>query len=264
MGMITLLTDFAADSGYPSSMKGVIYAIAPTASVVDISHGVGRHAIREGAFLLWMNVPFFASNTVHCAVVDPGVGTDRKPLIVRSGDQFFVGPDNGLLIPAARRLGVLEAFVITNERFFRKAVSRTFHGRDIFAPIAAHLANGFPPEELGQPYEKYVKLSFGEGTRHGSIVKGEIVFVDSFGNLVTNITAKLLQEFAQLEESVSIEVGSKSSQLRILDAYGNASENELFLTIGSHDQAEISVNLGSAAQRLRARAGDALILRMSR
>jgi S-adenosylmethionine hydrolase len=232
--------------------------------VIDISHGIGRQAIREGAFLLWMNVSCFPNQTVHCAVVDPGVGTARKPLILRSGGQFFVGPDNGLLIPAARRLGLIEAFVITNERFFRQPVSKTFQGRDLFAPIAAHLANGFPPEELGEAFEKYTKLSFGEGSRHGSFIKGEIIFVDSFGNLVTNVSAKLLQEFVALEENLSVEIGARSNQLRFLSTYGAASEHELFITIGSHDQAEIAVNLGSAAQRLRARPGDALILRLGR
>lgn len=264
MGIITLLTDFGADSGYPAAMKGVIYAIAPTATLIDISHGIKHHDVREGAFLLWMNIPFFPKGTVHCAVVDPSVGTARQPLIVRAGGQLLVGPDNGLLIPAARRLGSTEVFTITNEKFYRKPVSHTFHGRDIFAPIAAHLANSFPPEELGQPVEKFVKLSFGEGSQQGMTLKGEIIFVDTFGNLVTSISAQLLNAFAQLGDPLALEVGSKSAIVRFLETYEQADENELCITIGSHEQAEIAVNLGSAAQRLRAHPGDALTLRKNR
>jgi S-adenosylmethionine hydrolase len=264
MGVITLVTDFGADSGYPAAMKGVIYSIAPTATVIDISHGILRHHAREGAFLLWMTAAHFPQGTVHCAVVDPGVGTARAPLTIRSGGQLFVGPDNGLLVPAARRLGSLETFVITNERFFRKPVSRTFHGRDIFAPIAAHLANGFPPEELGERIEKFAKLNFGEGVRQGSTLTGEILFIDSFGNLVTNISSALLRDFVKPEERVTLESGSKSTQARFLETYGQAQENELFVTVGSHDQTEIAVNLGNAAQRLRARPTESLTLRQQR
>lgn len=264
MGVITLLTDFGADSGYPAAMKGVIYAIAPTATLIDISHGIEHHNVREGAFLLWMNVPFFPKGTVHCAVVDPSVGTARQPLIVRAGGQLLVGPDNGLLIPAARRLGSTEVFTITNEKFYRKPVSHTFHGRDIFAPIAAHLANSFPPEELGQPVEKFVKLSFGEGSQQGVTLKGEIIFVDTFGNLVTSISAELLKTFAHPEDHLVLDAGSKSAKVRFCETYEHADENELLITIGSHEQAEIAVNLGSAAQRLRAHPGDAFTLRKNR
>jgi hypothetical protein len=263
MSAITLLTDFGADSGYPAAMKGVIYSIAPTATLIDISHGVARHSVREGAFLLWMAAPAFAPGTVHCAVVDPGVGTDRKPLIIRARDQFLVGPDNGLLVPAARRLGGLEAFVITNQSFFRKPVSPTFHGRDIFGPIAAHLANGIASEELGQPLETFVKLSFGEGSRQGARLTGEIIFADGFGNLVTNLSSELLENFARHEDELVLDIGSKSLKVRFMETYGQAREGELFVAIGSHDHAEIAVNLGSAAQRLRARAGDAITLRRS-
>jgi hypothetical protein len=263
MGIITLLTDFGADSGYPAAMKGVIYSIAPTANLIDISHAIAPYSYREGAFLLWMTTPCFPKGTVHCAVVDPGVGTDRQPIIVRSGEQFFVGPDNGLLIPAARRLGTLEVFHISNDRFFRKPISRTFHGRDIFAPIAAHLANGFSPEELGQPLERFTKLSFGEGIREGHFLKGEIIYIDRFGNLVTNISSAELVNCIKPEDEIVLEIGSKSVQVKFCETYGQMSENQLFVTVGSHEQTEIAVNRGSAAQRLRARAGDMIILRKS-
>ena len=132
-------------------MKGVILKICPAAQLVDISHDVERHHVRGGAFLLWMVVPYFPEKTVHCAVVDPGVGTARRALAIVSEGQFLVGPDNGLLIPAAQRLGEFTVYSIENERYFQAPISRTFHGRDIFAPVAAYLASGVSPEQLGLP-----------------------------------------------------------------------------------------------------------------
>ena len=155
--VVTLLTDFGAGSPYPAAMKGVIVSLAPDALIVDLTHEIAPQNVQEGAFVLWSVVREFPEGTVHCAVVDPGVGTERRGLVLRAGGQLLVGPDNGLLVPAARALdegdegGEPQAFVLANERYMRKRVSYTFHGRDVFAPVAAHLARGVPPEAIGEP-----------------------------------------------------------------------------------------------------------------
>lgn len=260
MALITLLSDFGSASGYPAAMKAVILSICPTAQIVDISHDVERHHIRAGAFLLWLVAPYFQEKTVHCAVVDPGVGTARRALAIESGRQLFVGPDNGLLIPAAQRLGEPKIYSIENKKYFRDPVSATFHGRDIFAPVAAHLANGLPVTELGPQITDYIKLSFGEGTQRGHILEGEIIYIDSFGNVITNIAGELLHKLAPTGVSLVVEVSRKSVSARYVQTYGEVEPNELAVTVGSHGQVEIATHLGSAAQRLRARTGETILI----
>lgn len=260
MAPITLLSDFGSASGYPAAMKGVILSICPTAQIVDISHDVERHHIRSGAFVLWMVAPYFPEKTVHCAVVDPGVGTARRALAIESGGQIFVGPDNGLLIPAALRVGAPQIYQIENEKYFLPTVSRTFHGRDIFAPVAAHLANGLPLTELGPQITEYIKLSFGEGLRRGHVLEGEIIYIDSFGNVITNIAGRLLHELAKPGTALIVEVSRKSVSARCAHTYAEGDPHELVVTVGSHGQVEIATNLGNAAQRLRARTGETILI----
>lgn len=260
MALITLLSDFGSASGYPAAMKAVIFSLCPTAQIIDISHDVERHHIRAGAFLLWMVAPYCPEKTVHCAVVDPGVGTARRALAIASDGQLFVGPDNGLLIPAAQRLGEPKIYSIENEKYFRDTVSATFHGRDIFAPVAAHLANGLPITELGPQATEYIKLSFGEGTQRGHILEGEIIYIDSFGNVITNIAGELLRTFASPGVTLVVEVSRKSVSARCVKTYSEVEPNELVVTVGSHGQVEIATNWGSAAQRLRARTGETILI----
>jgi S-adenosylmethionine hydrolase len=257
MACITLLSDFGSASGYPAAMKGVILSLSPSAQIVDISHDVERHHIRAGAFLLWMVAPYFPEGTVHCAVVDPGVGSSRRPLVIESGGQFFVGPDNGLLIPAAERLGKPKVHHIQNEKYLRPEVSRTFHGRDIFAPVAAHIAEGLPIGELGPQITDFVKLSFGEGLRRGRVLEGEIIYIDTFGNVITNIPGTLLEGIAPGSLLV-VEVSTKVASARAVGTYAEGDQGELLVIVGSHGQVEIAMSLGSAAARLRAHVGEAV------
>ncbi len=260
MAPITLLSDFGSASGYPAAMKAVILSICPTAQIVDISHDVERHHVRAGAFLLWMVAPYFPEKTVHCAVIDPGVGTARRPLAIESGGQVFVGPDNGLLIPAAERLGEPKIYTIENAKYFRSPVSATFHGRDIFAPVAAHLAHGLPVAELGPPANNYIKLSFGEGVQRGHVLEGEIIYIDSFGNVITNIAGELLRSFVPPNSTVVIEVARKSVSARCAHTYADVDPNDLVVIVGSHGQVEIAAHLSSAASRLRARTGETILI----
>lgn len=244
-------------------MKGVAADISE-ARLIDITHDIERHNIREGAFVLWMVAPYFPEGTVHCAVIDPGVGTQRRGLIIKAGGQFFVGPDNGLLMPAANRVhkltssqvDKLEIYMIGNTKYMRSEVSDTFHGRDIFAPVAAHLANGVPPQEIGRRTHECVKLSFGEGVRRGDVLLGEVIYIDGFGNVITNIAGDLLKQIAEFGDGLVLEAARKTVAVKFLPAYGFAGEGELFLTIGSHGNVEIAKNLGSAAGELRLKAGE--------
>lgn len=266
--IITFLSDFGSASGYPAAMKGVAAGLSQ-ARLIDITHDIERHNIREGAFVLWMVAPYFPRGTVHCAVVDPGVGTQRRGLMIKAGGQFFVGPDNGLLMPAANRVcklagsqaNDLEAYSITNKKYVRSEVSGTFHGRDVFAPVAAHLANGVLPQEIGERIDECVKLSFGEGARRGDVLLGEAIYIDGFGNVITNIAGGLLKQIAEFGDGLVLEAARKTVAAKFLPTYGFADESELFLTIGSHGNIEIAKNLGSAAQELRLKAGESVCLR---
>lgn len=263
-GIISLLSDFGAGSGYPAAMKGVILGIAPDVHLIDLSHEVPRHEVRAGAFLLWSAVPYFPRRTVHVAVVDPGVGTERRGLIIEAGAQLLVGPDNGLLVPAAERLGLATVYEIRNERYMLADRSATFHGRDIFAPVGAHLARGVPPEEIGQAIDDWVELSFGIGHLEGNVLRGEVIHIDSFGNIITNIPGELILKVAEWGDELVVVVGEVQARVRLLQAYGLAGEDELLLLIGSHGGVELALNRGSAAERLGTEPGDELEIRWSK
>ncbi len=192
--IITLLTDFGLEDGYAAAMKGVILGIRPDARIVDISHLVPPRDVRAGAFVLASTCGFFPAGTVHVAVVDPGVGTARAAVAIRTPRYFFVGPDNGLFSLALQRETTWESRTLENPAYRLPEVSSTFHGRDIFAPAAAHLAQGAPFEEFGPP----CTLSVPDWTavvRSGESCTGEIIHVDHFGNAVTNLTRECLDEW---------------------------------------------------------------------
>src|SRR5580698_831658 len=184
--ILTLTTDFGVSDHYVGVMKGVILGICPDAQIVDISHQVSPYAIAEGAFLIAQAYPAFPRGTIHVVVVDPGVGSDRRPVLVEAAGQFFVTPDNGVLAMIfAREKHVVRE--ISNAQYFRIPVSQTFHGRDIFAPVAAHIAAGVGASSIGGTITDYVRPSFGKPRQAGpSTWTGEILHVDRFGNVVTN------------------------------------------------------------------------------
>jgi len=249
--MITLLSDFGSASPYPAEMKLALAALTD-AVLVDITHDVPPHDVRTGAYLLRAVAPHAPAGTVHLAVVDPGVGTGRRALIVRSGGQYFVGPDNGLLLPASRRVGAPRAFVITDEALIRAVRSGTFHGRDLFAPAAAWLARGTPPEALGTPAPEVIDLDLGRGRREDRTLLGAILYVDPFGNVVTNIPAGFLPPARQ---RVEVQVGTRRARGTVQSTYGHAARGALVIVPGSEACVEIAVREGHAARRLGARTG---------
>lgn len=259
--IITLLTDFGTRDAYVGIMKGVILKIAPTARLVDLSHEVPPQAVTSAALLLSSSVRYFAVNTVHLAVVDPGVGSARAPVLVVTDRGFLVGPDNGLLHPAAETMGVREVRRLENDAYFLRPVSQTFHGRDIFAPVAAHLAAGVPPKAFGPTLADLRPLALPEPVVRAGSICGQVIHVDVFGNLVTNISADLLAAFAR--EKVSVSIGHVAD-IQVVRAYAEAPEGAVVAIVGSWNMLEVAVRNGHAASSLRASAGAPVTVKTER
>ena len=254
--IITLLTDFGIASTYPAQMKGVILERCPGAVLVDLSHEVPRHDVRTAAFMLASAARAFPKGTVHVAVVDPQVGSARRALAVEAGGQTYLAPDNGLLTVVlgggGGRPHAGRAVSIENRSLFRTDVSSTFHGRDIFAPVAAALARGTPLDDLGPVADSVHWLDVPAPRREGGSIRGEVLYVDPFGNLVTNITG---DQVGGTEPSrVAVYVGG--AVIRGLSrAYSDVAAGMLLIYIGSAGLLEVAVNRQSAASRLAADVG---------
>lgn len=239
-------------------MKGVILGLAPGVPLVDITHEVEPQQVAEGALALDGAAAFFPSGTIHVAVVDPGVGTLRRGIVVAAGGQLFVGPDNGLFTPVLAR-GGWEAFELTAPEYRLAVVSRTFHGRDVFAPAAAHLARGVPPARFGPPIADPVRLAWEEAREVAGGVAGTVVHVDRFGNLVTSITAQHVERVAGRARSGGVRIAGRL--LPMVGTYGELPAGGAGALIGSRNRLEVVVREGSAADRFRARRGTPVLLR---
>ncbi|MDH7517251.1 MAG: S-adenosyl-l-methionine hydroxide adenosyltransferase family protein [Candidatus Thermoplasmatota archaeon] len=255
MKIITLLTDFGSKDGYVAQIKGVISFITD-ARIIDITHDVTPHNIREAAFILRNTSPYYPIGTVHLAVVDPGVGTDRKGLIITTKSQILIGPDNGVLIPAAKFLGDLTVYEIKNNEYMLKNVSNTFHGRDIFAPIAAHIVNGVSFDKLGDKTKNFVDLDFGETCMSKKDITGKVVYLDHFGNIITNIDGTSVKEVLDYNKKIKLSINNKPREAVFVKSYGFTKKGQLLATIGSSNYLEISINQGNAAQKLNAKPDD--------
>ena len=254
MVVITLTTDFG--SLYPAALKAVILQINESANIIDITHSIPPADIRAGAFALYSVVEYFPRGTVHVAVVDPGVGTRRRPIAISAGGQYFVGPDNGLLIPAARKLGEIEVYDIRNENLLRN-VSSTFHGKDIFAPIGAYLSNRMQLKEIGNKIDDFVDIYLEKAEICGNTIKGEVVFIDNFGNIITNIPQEMILKIADYGEDLCVS-GNKMPFLR---TYGMVRISDVLTLIGSHGFLEISANQGNASRVLEIENHDKVIVK---
>ena len=260
--VITLTTDFGTRDPYVASMKGVILSICPGAVVVDVTHDVPKFNVRAGALILAQASTWFPPGTVHVGVVDPGVGTERRAIVVKARKYLFVGPDNGLLVLAARRDGLEAVYAVENEALFLPKVSRTFHGRDIFAPVAARLALGLSPSEVGPEVSDYVVPSFAEPRAEGGVAIGEVMHIDGFGNIITNIPEELLEELGISDGSrLSVRVGEHELKLRLCSAYGDVRPGSFLAIVDSWGMLEVAMNLGSAARALGVRPGDRVEVR---
>ena len=257
--MITLTTDFGLKDPYAAEMKAVILGICPHAVIVDITHEIAKFNIRMGAYVLASATPYFPKGSIHVAVVDPGVGTQRRPIVIQTKQSFFVGPDNGLLILAAEKQDITSIYELTNPQLMLPKVSSTFHGRDIFAPAAAHLLNGVKPAEFGPEIHEVAKPEFAKATGRNGVLVGEVLHVDGFGNIITNITEREVAQ-SHVKGAVSVELPSGRLTLRFCKAYGETKPDEPLALIGSHGFLEISVNQGSAAEKFKTKTGDKVIV----
>ena len=255
MPVITLTTDFGLQDGFVGTLKGVIWSICPTVQVADISHQIAPQNVLQGALTLWRACFYFPPGSIHVAVVDPGVGTLRRPLAARLGAHYFVGPDNGLFTPmleqAEKQTWPVEIFHLTNPHYFLPDVSHTFHGRDIFAPVAAHLANGVPLEQLGPAITDPVRLSLPKPEKVPTGWRAHIMLVDIFGNLATDLPAATLAERDEVTFSL------RGREVRgLVTSYGHRQSGELVALVDSENYVEIAIVNGSAAQALGAQVGD--------
>jgi S-adenosylmethionine hydrolase len=252
-GIAALLTDFGTADWYVGSMKGVMLGIDPTIRIVDITHGVPAGDILGGALALLSSYRYFPAGTVFVVVVDPGVGSERRGIVAAAGGYFFVGPDNGVLSPALARAEAPRAHAIENDRYTRPEVGATFHGRDVFAPVAAHLCSDPALERFGPRVDDPVGLSWPEPTETDGGIRGEIIHVDAFGNAITSIEAGRLGRFEPGEATVGC---SSRGAIPLRDYYRQVGEGEPLALVGSSGLMEISVNRGNAARILNLARGD--------
>jgi len=259
--IITLLTDFGTKDHYVASMKGVILNINPQCILIDITHQVNPHDIQKGAFLLANTYSYFPKGTIHLSVVDPGVGGGRKAILLVTQNYFFVGPDNGLFTLIARREKVKQVVVLTKRKYFLPKVSMTFHGRDIFAPVAAHLSLGIKPNVFGYEIGSLEELEFEKPIIKERKLLGEILHIDTFGNLVSNIDEEKLFRFIQSRPFV-IRAG-REAIYGLKKGYWEGKKGELIALLGSGGFLEISVREGNAQKMLGVKRGDTIKIQVS-
>jgi len=257
--VISLMTDFGIKDGNVGVMKGVIWAIAPATQIADLSHMIGAQNVREAGLILARSAPYFPENSIHVVVVDPGVGTMRRPMAARIGSQFYIGPDNGtitLLLELAEREGWPVEFVHLNKpEFWLHQVSYVFHGRDIFAPVAAHISIGVSLKELGTQFDDPVKLELPKPLRTANGWAGEIIHIDHFGNVASNIRTETLGDVLKNKELIRVRVAGVEIK-GLVNTFGERAVGELIALMGSTGNLIVSVVNGSASDRLDVKVGD--------
>lgn len=255
MSTITLMTDFGLKDGNVGVMKGVINSLSPSTQIIDISHLISPQNIAEAALILTRSAPYFACGTIHVVVIDPGVGTKRRPMAARIGNQFYVGPDNGILSMWLEQVELtnqdVSFYQLDQPQYWLPIISHVFHGRDIFAPVAAHLANGLSLEQLGTPFHDPVRLSLPHPERTTAGWRGQVIHVDHFGNLSTNIRREELETARLLE----VQIG-ETTVVEVVKTFGDRKPGTLVALLGSTGNLIISVVNGSAAEHTGAQVGD--------
>jgi S-adenosyl-L-methionine hydrolase (adenosine-forming) len=259
MAIITLMTDFGIKDGNVGVMKGVIWGICPQAQISDLSHMIGAQNVREASLILARSAPYFPKGTVHVVVVDPGVGTARRPMAARIGDWFYVGPDNGtvtLLLERADKEGWPCAFVqLDRTEYWLSDVSYVFHGRDIFSPVAAHLANLVPLLNLGTPFNDPVRLQLPQPQRTANGWLGEVIHIDHFGNIASNIRVENLGDALQNKDIIVVKLNGVEIK-GMVNTFGEREKGSVVALLGSTGNLIVSVVNGNAAVKLNVKIGD--------
>lgn len=249
MRHITLLTDFGTTEGEHAVMKGVIWNIVPGNPIADLSHNISPQNIREAWLVLERTAHFFPPETVHIVVVDPGVGTKRRPIAAQFGNQFFVGPDNGVCTPLLERAEkeneTIEVVHLDKPEFWLDKVSNVFHGRDIFSPCGGHIANGVPLKVIGTPITDVIRHHLPKPEIKNEAINCEVMHIDHFGNLIANIRRENIEKLG----TVNITIGDAKLE-GIADTFGNVPEGELVAVFSPNDYLMIAVRNGSAKERL--------------
>jgi S-adenosylmethionine hydrolase len=250
--LITFLSDFGLEDDFVGTCHGVIKDIAPEVEIIDITHGIQRHGVLQGAIVLANTLPYFAQG-IHLAVVDPGVGSERRCIALRSGDgRLYVGPDNGLLVPAAEKLGGIgAAHEITNSDYLLEHVSATFHGRDVFSPVAAHLSGGVALESVGPKIEpeSLVRLEVPKPDVTDRRIRASCLYVDRFGNMQLNLTPKDLERLgAEPGAQVELEIASERYYATTARTFADARDGEIILYEDAYENMAIAISGGSAAE----------------
>ncbi|MCW4002885.1 MAG: S-adenosyl-l-methionine hydroxide adenosyltransferase family protein [Candidatus Bathyarchaeota archaeon] len=250
--MITLTSDFGLKDPYVAEMKGVILGINPNATLIDVTHEIQKFNVRMGAFVLASVAPYFPKGTIHLAVIDPSVGTERRAIVIQTKQGYFVGPDNGVLVLAAKPQGIEHIYELANPKYMRSEGSSTFHGRDIFAPAAAHLDKGVDPSDFGPKVTDVVKPEFVRVKQSNGSFLGEVLHIDSFGNIITNINQKLVPT----AEKAIVQTPATRIEIKVAKTYAKAKLGEPIALIGSHGFMEIALNQASAAEKFHVKVGD--------
>lgn len=259
-GLITLLTDFGLKDGYVGALKGVILSINPAATIIDLSHDISPQNILQGAYVLSQAAPFFPKDTIHVAVIDPGVGTSsRHPILVETSRYLFVGPDNGIFELVLQSEKVRRVIHLSNREFFLKDVSHTFHGRDIFAPVAAYLSLGVDPAGFGKENGRIKKHRLERPRTNKGIITGTIIHIDRFGNIITNIQKDFIAP-AKPGKFI-LKVGDRVIK-KFVGTYGKAKRGETVALIGSNGMLEIAKRDGSAALELASGPGQRVTVKI--
>jgi len=249
MAIITLTTDFHGH--YVGVMKGVIKCLSPATEVIELSTEVEPFDLKGGAFVLCSSYRYFPRGAIHIVVVDPGVGTSRKAIVIKTKGYTFVGPDNGVMAPAAEEDGISEVYEVGNGFTEGREVAPTFNGRDVFAPVAAYLADGGDPGKLGKRLSRFERVEFKRAVS-GNMVFGEVIHVDNFGNLTTSIR----EQDADLTGRLVVTIGDRGLKARRVETYAEGNEGELLVLPGSAKYYEVSLSKGNAKEAMSARVGD--------
>ena len=259
--IITLMTDFGTSDHYVGVMKGVMLNINPQVHIVDITHAIPPQDVSGAAFLIDSAHRYFPTGTIHVVVVDPGVGSERRAIVCQTETAYFVCPDNGILTHILRDEEHVCIVAVENSAYFLPQVSNTFHGRDIFAPVAAHLSRGVPIGKLGNSITQPVQLPIPKPQVTDRAIIGHIIWLDSFGNLVTNISHEILESL-EGRDNVVIRAGSAEID-RLNRSYAESAVGEVLAIVGSFNRLEISINQGNAAQVLGLKRGDTITICMT-
>jgi len=260
--IITLTTDYGTSDHLAGVLKGVILRILPNATLVDISHQVVPVDVLDGALTIGSAYRYFPPRTVHVVVVDPGVGTQRRPIVVSGEQHFFVAPDNGVLSVVYEREPAVKVRHITAEHYFLNPVSETFHGRDIFAPVAAWLAKTYQTEVFGDEITDYVRFAVPRAKSEGAALKGVVLRVDAFGNLMTNLTAEDVPAAMAAAGKIKLQIGNTRVE-HLAQTFAQGAAGEPIAVIGSSGFLEVAVNRGHAARTLGAQRGTEVTLELA-